>query len=236
MYCSCLLVSHFFWRNHPFLNFLNLWGHTCSQLSQQWIEFSIWDWVLSLHSCFKGSEATNPRAQEQTVLGWVVQCVCRFLCLWEVRIKPQKSPFGGSKEKTKRNWVRLQCCTLAWICLLPWEFSDVWNNVFPSWSQLISTIILFRYMLQMLYLLVLFICFHFYLVLCHIWFLVYTQVYQDWNHFLSCLLCLKNLGYIRSDTQETDNKHFLSINKFINRVLLVQIFTKIIIVDRYSAS
>lgn len=63
--------------------------------------------------------------------------------------------------------------------------------------------------LQLFYLLVLFLRFHFHLVC----------VISDSSSMhrsikigiISCLLCLENLGYVRSDTLETVNKHFYQL-------------------------
>lgn len=80
---------------------------------------------------------------------------------------------------------------------------------FPPELSLFLQQCLLGVMLQLLYSLVLFLRFHFHLVC----------VISDSSSMhrsikigiISCLLCLENLGYVRSDTLETVNKHFYQL-------------------------
>lgn len=183
MYCSCLFFNHFSREITP--SSTSLTSRVTSALSFPNSEFSTWDRLLSLSSWFKGTEVPIQEYKNRQLL---YECHQSLLVSMLVRSTLKATEVTFCKQE-RENWVRE---TDSDFSVTVWPGSDCYlensqtciSMYFPLELSLFLQQCFLGITLQMRYLLVIFICFHFYLVLCHIWFLVYTQVYQDWDHFL----------------------------------------------------
>lgn len=164
--------------------------------------------MLSLSFWAKGDKTSSQEHKKRLFVEEGNQSLLASVPLW-YPLKAAAAAFWEQQRGNWVNWLRLQCCSLAYTCLLSWEFSDMRINVVPSWTDFISKTVLLGIMLHM-----------FYLLRCSsvsifILFCVRSDS-SSTNSFIkiviiSCLPCLENSGYTRPGTQKTVNKHFYQL-------------------------